>query len=237
MTGVIERKLKIIKGQSQQPNRFETWQNWETAWLKLIERVANYTKNPIVLIDDGCRTEDYGINCTEACRNSTYLFKSAETLWNCVSLATLRMTTWDSPYEDHPRITINRDDEMEVRQSFQLGPLEDFQYVDIFQNYRACAVESCFTSEFGCSLELDMFQESSFTYEKTLDFGHIMSHNYCTRADLGIDGDIAGPGEYVPDPFRSDSSPPNREQMVVHPPMGLLHVGYGAHHPPLRAPI
>ncbi|KAI8711479.1 hypothetical protein NCS52_01411400 [Fusarium sp. LHS14.1] len=86
---------------------------------------------------------------------------------------------------------------MEVRQKFQLGPLEDFQHVDIFQNYRACAVESCFTSEFGCSLELDMFQESSFTYEKTLEFGLIMSHNYCTRADLGIDGDIVGPGLFI----------------------------------------
>ncbi|UPK99925.1 hypothetical protein LCI18_010860 [Fusarium solani-melongenae] len=197
MTNVIERGINITKGQSQQDDWVQNWQNWETAWLKLIERVANYTKDPIVLIDDGCKTEADGISCTEAGSNSTYLFKSAETLWNCVGLATLHMTTWNNPDEGHPRITINRDDEKEVRQRFQLGPLEDFNYVDVFQNYRACATESCFISELGCSLEFDEFQNIPVTYEKTLEFGYIMSHNYCTNGDLGIDGDLAGPGLFI----------------------------------------
>ncbi|KAJ3459180.1 hypothetical protein MRS44_015253 [Fusarium solani] len=197
MAEVIERRFNITRGDSQQSFSTQKWQQWETAWLKLIERVADHTNDPIVLIDNGCETKEYGVNCTEACSNSTYLFASAETLWNCVSLATVHLTTWDNPYDNQVGGTINEDDEKKIREQFNLGPLEDFDHVSVFQAYRACAIESCFNSEFGCSLGLDIFQGNSVTYNSTLELGSIMSHSYCTKDDLGIDGDLAGPGLFI----------------------------------------
>jgi hypothetical protein len=57
MAEVIERRFNITRGDSQQSFSTQKWQQWETAWLKLIERVADHTNDPIVLIDNGCETK------------------------------------------------------------------------------------------------------------------------------------------------------------------------------------
>ncbi|KAM0431371.1 hypothetical protein ACHAPT_005348 [Fusarium lateritium] len=197
MAEVIERRFNITDGHSKELPFLQKWFFWETVWLNLINRVVDHPEDPLFLIDDGCQTKEYGINCTEACSKPTYLFGSPETLWNCVTLATLHITAWGNSDEARVQVTINVDSEKEARQRLRLGPLKDFDSAGVFRNYRACALESCLTSELGCSLGLGQFQGDSVTYDKTLELGSTMSQNYCTKADLGIDSDLAGPGIFV----------------------------------------
>ncbi|KAM0209155.1 hypothetical protein ACHAQD_011320 [Fusarium lateritium] len=119
------------------------------------------------------------------------MFGNPETLWNCLTLATVAMMTTgtDAPH------ALNEDSVKNITSTFNIGPLSEFTRMFIFGKYVRCALQSCSDSRFGgCPPDLWDFEYKLVNMNNIAGLGHIMATNYCVAADPGIDYDIAGPG-------------------------------------------
>lgn len=118
------------------------------------------------------------------------MFEMPETLWSCVTLATLSLLT-RFPNEDPGRDRINATHEAEANRTLNFGELRKLDYP--FRLLRGCALESCSTFG-GCTLVLAEFLAIPINTSRIDDLANIMNGSYCAYAHPGIDFDIAGPG-------------------------------------------
>ncbi|KAF4965389.1 hypothetical protein FSARC_6803 [Fusarium sarcochroum] len=170
------------------------WQAWEAAWFWRIAPIVNNPGIPARIMNNGCIIEDNEPNCQKACGDATAMFDTPETLWNCLTIATVAMMATDKDAPD----TVSDESVKKLRKDFKVGPLDEFHNLNTFRKYSKCALQSCSDSKFGgCPPKLWNYQCASVTHETILDLGSIMSRNYCLKADPGIDYDIAGPGIIV----------------------------------------
>ncbi|KAL6915383.1 hypothetical protein FSST1_006878 [Fusarium sambucinum] len=162
---------------------------WEVAWLTRLHAVINNPQIPAKLIESGCIV-DNAINCKKACGSEEHMFSNPETLWNCLTLATVAaMSTNNGPD------TISNDTLEAVNERFGTGPLNEFWERRALLKYVKCALQSCSDSKFGgCPPGLWAFQCQRISSRNIKNLGRIMSNEYCDKADPGIDYDIAGPG-------------------------------------------
>ncbi|CAI0643387.1 unnamed protein product, partial [Colletotrichum noveboracense] len=166
------------------------WFQWEQAYFG---RLSTVIQNPLVparVVKNGCYLYDRSINCNKACGNVTLMFETPETLWNCVTLATLSLLT-RFPNEDPGRDRINATHEAEANRTLNFGELRKLDYP--LRLLRGCALESCSTCG-GCPLALTEFLAIPINSSRIDDLANVMNGSYCTSPHPGIDFDIAGPG-------------------------------------------
>lgn len=176
----------------------QIWLQWERAYLTQVANIIDHPAAPAELIESGCKV--YGSldsDCTKACRNITTMFGSPETLWNCVTLATLSILTRQNHSTDNGPYLINEAQAIKANKSLNFD-LETFDFP--FGNYRPCALESCIV--FGrCHVDITQFLTSPINNSRINELASMMSGYYCTSAQPGIDLDIAGPGVSLPWPL------------------------------------
>ncbi|EKJ69579.1 hypothetical protein FPSE_10290 [Fusarium pseudograminearum CS3096] len=171
------------------------WQAWETVWLFRLPSIATNPSVPVVLFESGCNIHN-STNCRKACSTKRTMFKSPETLWNCLSIAAVAAMTEG---ENAPH-RINETESVTFMETFNPGPLNRFHKLGVLARYSRCALQSCSDPRFqGCPSELweDKFQYVPFNLTSIEDLGRVMGEEYCAKADPGIDFDIAGPGILV----------------------------------------
>ncbi|KAF5576010.1 7-dehydrocholesterol reductase [Fusarium pseudocircinatum] len=167
----------------------QDWRAWEVAWLYRLPAIITNDKVPARLIENGCIVDNV-TNCHKACGSEEHMFSSPETLWNCLTLATVAMMSTNRGPD-----TISNQTLEEVDRRLNTGPLDEFWRLGALLSYVKCALQSCSDSKFGgCPPELWTFQCQMLTSKNIKDLGRIMSTEYCDKADPGIDYDIAGPG-------------------------------------------
>ncbi|CEI63385.1 hypothetical protein FVEN_g88 [Fusarium venenatum] len=165
---------------------------WEVSWLTRLNAVINNAQIPARLIETGCIV-DNATNCQKACGSEEHMFSNPETLWNCLTLATVAMMSTNNGPD-----TISNETLEEVDERFGTGPLNEFWERRALLKYVKCALQSCSDSKFGgCPPGLWAFQCQRITSRNIKYLGKIMSTQYCDKADPGIDYDIAGPGIIV----------------------------------------
>ncbi|KAG5748409.1 hypothetical protein H9Q70_008910 [Fusarium xylarioides] len=170
----------------------QDWRAWEVAWLYRLPAIITHDTVPARLIENGCIVDNV-TNCHKACGSEEYMFSNPETLWNCLTLATVAMMSTNRGPD-----SISNDTLEEVDKKFNTDPLDEFWRLGALLSYVKCALQSCSDSKFGgCPPELWTFQCQMLTSKNIKDLGRIMSTEYCDKADLGIDYDIAGPGIIV----------------------------------------
>uniref|UniRef100_L2G2U4 Uncharacterized protein n=2 Tax=Colletotrichum fructicola (strain Nara gc5) TaxID=1213859 RepID=L2G2U4_COLFN len=121
------------------------------------------------------------------------MFEKPETLWNCVTLATLSILT-RSDHDDNGPDSINGTLVADANKTLHFGDLNKFDYP--FRHYRGCAFESCSTFG-GCPLQIAEFMAIPINTTRIGNLSDIMNGNYCASAHAGIDFDIAGPGVVI----------------------------------------
>ncbi|TDZ15601.1 hypothetical protein Cob_v011373 [Colletotrichum orbiculare MAFF 240422] len=163
------------------------WSHWEHAYFDQIDHVLRHPDDPAKLVQNGCRVGK-NINCRKACDNATLMFRTPQTLWNCVTLATLAVLTGPGPD------SINETQVAKANRLLNFGNLSTFDYP--FGKYRQCAFQSCSTFG-GCSVDITEFLASPINISRVEPLAEIMHGNYCTSAQPGIDFDIAGPGVVI----------------------------------------
>lgn len=167
----------------------QDWRAWEVAWLYRLPAIITHASYPARLIENGCIIDNV-TNCHKACGSEEHMFSNPETLWNCLTLATVAMMSTNRGPD-----TISNQTLEEVGRKFNTGPLDEFWKLGALLSYVKCALQSCSDSKFGgCPPELWTFQCQMITSKNIKDLGRIMSTEYCDKADPGIDYDIAGPG-------------------------------------------
>ncbi|CVL08298.1 uncharacterized protein FPRN_13296 [Fusarium proliferatum] len=170
----------------------QDWRAWEVAWLYRLPAIIDHADIPARLIESGCMVDNV-TNCYKACGSEDHMFSNPETLWNCLTLATVAMMTTNGGPD-----TISNQTLEEVDRRFNIGRLDNFWQRGALLKYVKCALQSCSDSKFGgCPQELWAFQCQAITSENIRDLGRIMGAEYCDKADPGIDYDIAGPGIIV----------------------------------------
>ncbi|KAL5591417.1 hypothetical protein FOVSG1_010306 [Fusarium oxysporum f. sp. vasinfectum] len=170
----------------------QDWRAWEVAWLYRLPAITTHASYPARLIESGCIVDNV-TNCHKACGSEEHMFSNPETLWNCLTLATVAMMSTNRGPD-----TISNQTLEEVDRKFNTGPLDEFWKLGALLSYVKCALQSCSDSKFGgCPPELWTFQCQMITSKNIKDLGRIMSTEYCDKADPGIDYDIAGPGIIV----------------------------------------
>ncbi|KAF5621513.1 uncharacterized protein FTJAE_11234 [Fusarium tjaetaba] len=170
----------------------QDWRAWEVAWLYHLPAIITNDKVPARLIETGCIVDNV-TNCHKACGSEEHMFSNPETLWNCLTLATVAMMSTNRGPDSISNETLK-----EVDRRFKTGPLDEFWRLGALLSYVKCALQSCSDSKFGgCPPELWTFQSQMLTSKNIKDLGRIMSTEYCDKADPGIDYDIAGPGIIV----------------------------------------
>ncbi|KAF4960372.1 hypothetical protein FGADI_1019 [Fusarium gaditjirri] len=168
------------------------WREWEVAWLYRLPAIIDHADVPARLIESGCIVDNV-TNCYKACGSEHHMFSNPETLWNCLTLATVAMMTTNRGPD-----TISNQTLEEVDRKFNTGRLDEFWERRALLKYVKCALQSCSDSKFGgCPQELWTFQCQAINSTNIKDLGRIMSSEYCDKADPGIDYDIAGPGIIV----------------------------------------
>ncbi|RFN54392.1 hypothetical protein FIE12Z_1519 [Fusarium flagelliforme] len=193
--------LRFLENFSFEDYRFERflilsdWQAWETAWLFRLPAILANPDVPIVLLTSGCNVGNE-INCERACKFSEHMFNSSETLWNCLTIATVAKMTEGK----NPEYRLNKTEKDSLMDTFKPGPLGNFSDMAVFARYIHCALQSCSDSKYeGCPTELweGRFQNIPFNLTSVRDLGGMMGEEYCAKADPGVDYDIAGPGDWV----------------------------------------
>ncbi|KAF5552862.1 hypothetical protein FMEXI_2642 [Fusarium mexicanum] len=170
----------------------QDWRAWEVAWLYRLPAIITHDTVPARLIENGCIIDNV-TNCHKACGSEQHMFSNPETLWNCLTLATVAMMSTNRGPDSISNETLE-----EVDRTFNTGPLNEFWRLGALLSYVKCALQSCSDSKFGgCPPELWKFQCQMITSKNIKDLGRIMSTEYCDKADPGIDYDIAGPGIIV----------------------------------------
>ncbi|SCO90324.1 uncharacterized protein FRV6_14452 [Fusarium oxysporum] len=170
----------------------QDWRVWEVAWLYRLPAIITHASYPARLIESGCIIDNV-TNCHKACGSEEHMFSNPETLWNCLTLATVSMMSTNRGPD-----TISNQTLEEVDRKFNTGRLDEFWKLGALLSYVKCALQSCSDSKFGgCPPELWTFQCQMITSKNIKDLGRIMSTEYCDKADPGIDYDIAGPGIIV----------------------------------------
>ncbi|TVY68082.1 hypothetical protein Focb16_v002927 [Fusarium oxysporum f. sp. cubense] len=170
----------------------QDWRAWEVAWLYRLPAIITHASYPARLIENGCIIDNV-TNCHKACGSEEHMFSNPETLWNCLTLATVAMMSTNRGPDAISNQTFG-----EVDRKFNTGPLDEFWKLGAVLSYVKCALQSCSDSKFGgCPPELWTFQCQMITSKNIKDLGRIMSTEYCDKADPGIDYDIAGPGIIV----------------------------------------
>ncbi|KAF4343981.1 hypothetical protein FBEOM_2025 [Fusarium beomiforme] len=150
------------------------WRAWEIAWLYRLPQIITHATVPARLIEGGCEIDGV-VNCTKACESEKYMFETPETLWNCLTIATVAMMTTNGGPDTISNETLDK-----LETEFNTGPLNEFHRRHALLKYVKCALQSCSDSKFGGCPP-----------------GNIMSGEYCNKADPGIDWDMAGPGIIV----------------------------------------
>ncbi|PTD07506.1 hypothetical protein HYE67_001744 [Fusarium culmorum] len=171
------------------------WQAWETVWLFRLPSISKNPSVPAVLFESGCNIKN-STNCRKACSTKRTMFKSPETLWNCLTIAAVAAMTEG---ENAPH-RINETESVTFMEIFNPGPLNRFHKLGVLARYSRCALQSCSDPRLqGCPSELwaDKFQYKPFNLTSIGDLGKVMGEEYCAKADPGIDFDIAGPGILV----------------------------------------
>ncbi|RKK11301.1 hypothetical protein BFJ66_g8903 [Fusarium oxysporum f. sp. cepae] len=170
----------------------QDWRAWEVAWLYRLPAIITHASYPARLIESGCIIDNV-TNCHKACGSEEHMFSNPETLWNCLTLATVAMMSTNRGPDTISNQTLEK-----VDRKFNTGPLDEFWKLGALLSYVKCALQSCSDSKFGgCPPELWTFQCQMITSKNIKDLGRIMSTEYCDKADPGIDYDIAGPGIIV----------------------------------------
>ncbi|KAF5710922.1 hypothetical protein FMUND_9273 [Fusarium mundagurra] len=170
----------------------QDWRAWEVAWLYRLPAIITHDTVPARLIENGCVVDNV-TNCHRACGSEEHMFSNPETLWNCLTLATVAIMSTNRGPDSISNATLE-----EVDKRFNTGPLGEFWRLGALLSYVKCALQSCSDSKFGgCPPELWTFQCQMLTSKNIKDLGRIMSTEYCDKADPGIDYDIAGPGIIV----------------------------------------
>lgn len=182
------------------------WQLWETAHLYRIYSIIDNPDEPARLISYGCNVHDPNVvhkgenpwpdashlNCTETCSDAALMYKSPESLWNCMTLATMAMLV--VPGDD----TIDEASLQEASERFNFGSLEDFNALNVFTDVRECAWASCSDSKYGrCTSSLNRYKCTRISPDNIASFGNVLRRPYCQAADAGIDLDIAGQGVVI----------------------------------------
>lgn len=164
------------------------WLQWQAAYLTLIPSLINNPEEPAQLVKSGC-TIDGEVNCRKACSNSTSMFSDSDTLWNCLTLATVSLGTDGREGEGD----ITSENVTEMDDIFEVGDLSTFGFP--FLSYRTCMEESCSDKEFGdCSRGTNKLLESAINNTGIVNLSKILQEEYCRHVNVGIDFDIASPG-------------------------------------------
>ncbi|KAH7195411.1 ergosterol biosynthesis ERG4/ERG24 family-domain-containing protein [Fusarium oxysporum] len=195
---MVERSFQYLPRLNFTDNPFkqftipQDWRAWEVAWLYRLPAIITHASYPARLIESGCIVDNV-TNCHKACGSEEHMFSNPETLWNCLTLATVAMMSTNRGPD-----TISNQTLEEVDRKFNTGPLDEFWKLGALLSYVKCALQSCSDSKFGgCPPELWTFQCQMITSKNIKDLSRIMSTEYCDKADPGIDYDIAGPGIIV----------------------------------------
>ncbi|CEF71820.1 hypothetical protein SNK03_000021 [Fusarium graminearum] len=194
---MVERSFRYLSNLSFTETPFKQFtippdfRAWEVSWLTRLHAVIDNPTVPARLIESGCIVDNVR-NCTKACESADHMFSNPETLWNCLTLATVAVMTTNGPD------TISNDTLASVDKEFGTGRLYEFWKRRALLKYVKCALQSCSDSKFGgCPPGLWAFQCQRIGPRNIKKLGRIMSTEYCDKADPGIDYDIAGPGIIV----------------------------------------
>ncbi|KAJ4258100.1 hypothetical protein NW762_008240 [Fusarium torreyae] len=96
-----------------------TWQAWETAWFYRIAPIINNPDTPARIMTNGCFIGDNEPNCEKACEHATTMFDTPETLWNCLTIATVAMMATGDGAPD----TISNESVRKLKDDFKVNRL------------------------------------------------------------------------------------------------------------------
>ncbi|KAH0428477.1 hypothetical protein CcaCcLH18_09035 [Colletotrichum camelliae] len=202
---VIYKNMSEVLAHNEVVNRFSghhippDWLQWQATYLTLIPSLINDPEEPAQLVRSGC-TIDGQVNCRKACGNSTSMFSDSDTLWNCLTLATVSLRTDGADGKDE----VNSENVTEIDNVFQVGDFSTFGFP--FTSYSACMEDSCSDLEFGdCSRGTNKLLKSPINNTGIENLSKILQKEYCRHVNVGIDFDIAGPGiakKSIPDVSR-----------------------------------
>ncbi|ENH73342.1 hypothetical protein FOC1_g10008827 [Fusarium oxysporum f. sp. cubense race 1] len=98
----------------------QDWGAWEVAWLYRLPTIITHASYPARLIESGCIIDNV-TNCHKACGSEEHMFSNPETLWNCLTLATVSMMSTNRGPD-----TISNQTLEEVDRKFNTGRLDEF---------------------------------------------------------------------------------------------------------------
>lgn len=169
--------------------------------LKVAEKVQSQQENqtleytsgdgrPILLIGEGCR-DAQGTNCTRVCQNSTAVFGSWKTQWNCLTLSALALV---SPWLD-ANATIGVAD---ATRRLGVSDISTFDGWPVLQTMYNCASASCSNGNAGgCSLQpipVSTSHNGLDSTESALRLWYSVLSPVCDNTENNINNDLGGPG-------------------------------------------
>ncbi|KAF4499130.1 hypothetical protein FAGAP_4723 [Fusarium agapanthi] len=163
----------------------QDWRAWEVAWLYRLPAIITHDAVPARLIENGCIIDDV-TNCHKACGSEQHMFSNPESLWNCLTLATVAMMSTNRGPDSISNETLEK-----VDRKFSTGPLDEFWRLGALLSYVKCALQSCSDSKFGgCPPELWTFQCQMITPENIKDMGRIMRPGRVETKPLNLPSSI-----------------------------------------------
>lgn len=144
------------------------------------------------LYGDGCATSDGTLNCTEVCSNTTLIFKTWQSQWSCLVLASLAIGSTSFNISQSWIDTTNK-----VTAELAVPDLAKFDGAAVLNATYHCARASCTNDEsFGpCSAEKIFGSQAPSTGAGLLTTLVDDIDNLCaTVPKKQLDPDIGGPG-------------------------------------------
>ncbi|KFA68043.1 hypothetical protein S40285_08825 [Stachybotrys chlorohalonatus IBT 40285] len=142
----------------------------------------------VVLFRSGCQVD--GVHdCTRACSDTSLLFASLETFYNCAALAAI------VHYDEGQAYSISDETERNASSLMGNGSLAEFDSRPVLSSFISCAQEACAEDglEEPCNDSLLSLSDGGSTPEQIFD----AMEQFCPELSAEINPDIFGPGVLI----------------------------------------
>ncbi|KAL2690168.1 hypothetical protein Neosp_004236 [[Neocosmospora] mangrovei] len=167
-------------------------QSW--SWFHLLNQSSSAelpdSMPQILLLPDVCGdVSSSTTNCSDLCSRPSDLFGSWETLWHCLSLASLSIAgTSFSGLNESSHELIDA-----ALRNFSIANAADFPGEIVLNSTFECAFASCKADEGECKMK-DLNSSYIVDGHVQLNVLHELAIKLCEGVEAEIDADIAGPG-------------------------------------------
>lgn len=140
----------------------------------------------ILLFSSGCRLPGGETDCTRACNDTTTMFGSLETFYNCAALASI--SYWS---RDDMAYFISDEAERNASSIMGNGTLARFEDRPVMQMFVGCALDSCRNDGLAepCDETITSLSQDTGTREVLNAI-----ENFCPAIQAEVNPDIFGPG-------------------------------------------